>query len=87
LNFTRAIRLLVRFSSPVAVASCAPVIGVAGAQFPVWMFCLIAGIIVSVSLRPLFITVGIDDWMTPRPLIYSCLALVVAFLCWLLIGR
>jgi YtcA family len=59
----------------------------AGAQFPVWLLCLLIGILVSLSLRPVFITVGIDDWMTPRPLIYSCLALVVAFVSWLLVWR
>jgi YtcA family len=63
------------------------VISVAGAQFPVWILCLIVGILVSVSLRPVFIIVGIDEWMTPRPLIYSCLALVVAFISWLLVWR
>jgi heavy metal efflux system protein len=27
----------------------------------------------------------IDEWMTRRPFIYSCLALMVALLCWLLV--
>ena len=62
---------------------CDPVIGIAGATFPVWQMCLIVGIVASLSLRPLFVAVGIDEWMTPRPLVYSSLALVVAFLCWL----
>jgi hypothetical protein len=43
--------------------------------------------LVSLSLRPLFITIGIGDWMTPRPFIYSCVALIVAFLCWRLAVR
>jgi hypothetical protein len=62
---------------------CDPVMGIAGATFPVWQLCLIVGILVSLSLRPLFVGVGMDDWMTPRPLVYSALALVVALLCWL----
>jgi hypothetical protein len=62
---------------------CDPVIGIAGATFPVWQLCLIVGILASLSLRPLFIVVGMDEWMTPRPLVYSSLALVIAFLCWL----
>ena len=67
---------------------CAPVIGIAGATFPVWQLCLIVGILASLSLRPLFVAVGMDDWMTPRPLVYSSLALVIAFLCWLIVwGR
>ncbi len=69
------------------ITGCDPVISVAGATFPVWMLCLFAGILVSLSLRPVFVATGIDEWMVPRPLVYSCLALVVAFLCWLLIWR
>jgi hypothetical protein len=30
---------------------------------------------------------GIDEWMTPRPVTYSCLVLVFAFLCWLVVWR
>ena len=69
------------------ISGCDPVISVAGANFPVWMLCLIAGIVVSLSLKPLFVATGIDDGMTPRPLVYSCLALTIAFLCWLLVWR
>jgi YtcA family len=69
------------------ISGCNPVISVAGANFPVWMLCLFAGILLSLSLRPLFVATGIDQWMTPRPLIYSCLALAIAFVCWLVIWR
>jgi YtcA family len=69
------------------VSGCNPVISVAGANFPVWMLCLFAGILTSLALRPVFVATGIDEWMTPRPLIYSCLALAIAFLCWLVLWR
>jgi YtcA family len=68
-----------------SLAGCDPVVSVAGANFPVWLLCLIAGILIALGLRPLFIAAGIDEGMTPRPLIYSCLALTVAFICWLLL--
>lgn len=74
--------LLVTIPAFVATG-CDPVIGIAGATFPVWQSCLIVGILASLSLRPLFVAVGMDEWMTPRPLVYSSLALVIAFLCWL----
>ena len=86
MNLTKVLRLSFSLGSATA-AGCAPVISLAGAEFPVWILCLLTGILVSVLLRPLFITVGIDQWMTPRPLIYSCLALVVAFLSWLLVWK
>ncbi len=69
------------------LAGCDPVISVAGANFPVWLMCLIAGILAALCLRPIFVATGIDQAMTPRPLVYSCLALTIAFLCWLLLWR
>jgi hypothetical protein len=30
---------------------------------------------------PFFITIGIADWMTPRPSIYSGVALIIVSLC------
>ncbi len=76
---------LVRSCPVFFISGCNPVISVAGANFPVWMLCLFAGILLSLCLRPLFVATGIDQWMTPRPLIYSCLALAIAFVCWLVI--
>lgn len=70
-----------------AIFGCNPVIGVAGANFPVWTLCLFTGILGSLSLRPIFVATGIDEWLNPRPLIYSCLALVIAFLCCLVAWR
>ena len=69
------------------IVGCDPVISVAGAEFPVWILCLFAGILISLSLRPVFVASGLDEWMTPRLLIYCCLALAIAFLCWLVVWR
>jgi hypothetical protein len=66
-------------------AACDPVIGIAGATFPAWMLCLLAGILIALLLRPFFVAIGIDEWMTPRAFVYSSLALTIACLCWLAI--
>jgi len=87
LNRLAAIKRFVRVLPPLAAASFVPVVSVAGAEFPVWILCLIVGIVTSLVLRPLFIAVGLDEWMTPRLLVYSSLALIVAYLCWLLAWR
>jgi Na+/glutamate symporter len=71
----------------ILAAGYAPAVSIAGAQFPVWILCLITGILVSLVLRPLFVSAGIDQWMTPRPIVYSCLALVVAYACWVLVWK
>jgi YtcA family len=69
------------------IFGCNPVVSVAGAEFPVWIFCLFAGIFVSLALRPVLVATGIDEWMTPRLVTYSGLALASAFLCWLVVWR
>ena len=78
---------LTRAVSAFFVSGCNPVISVAGANFPVWILCLFVGILVSLSLKPVFVATGIDEWMSPRLLIYSCLALTFAFGCWLVVWR
>jgi hypothetical protein len=69
------------------IVGCNPVISIAGAEFPVWTLCLFGGILVSLFLRPVFVATGIDEWMTPRLVTYSCLALAFAFLCWLVLWQ
>ena len=78
---------LFRFCPAFFIFGCSPVISIAGAEFPVWILCLFTGILVSLSLRPVFVAIGIDEWMTPRLVTYSCLELASAFLCWLAVWR
>jgi hypothetical protein len=87
LKLAPSITIAISTASALTVAGYDPVISLAGAQFPVWILCLVTGILVSLALRPVFIAAGLDEWMKPHTLIYSCLALVVASLCWLLIWR
>ena len=83
LRFSHSIRYCPAFFA----FGCNPVISLGGAEFPVWILCLFVGIFTSLALRPVFVTTGIDEWMTPRPVIYASLALVIAFLCWLVFWR
>ena len=87
MNSRPGIALSVGLAGPPVLAGCSPVISVAGANFPVWILCLLVGATIALSLRPLLVAIGIDQWMAPRILVYSCLALVVALLCRLLVGR
>jgi hypothetical protein len=86
-NSEPRIELSVGLAGPFVLAGCNPVISVAGANVPVWTLCLLVGVAIALSLRPLFVAIGLDQWMAPRTIVYSCLALVMAFLCWLLVGR
>lgn len=67
------------------VAHQAPAFTVLGSYFPAWIACALMGIVVSAMTRIVFIRIGIDDLLPVRLLVYTCLALVVAFLSSLLI--
>ena len=48
-----------RFALPILTASllagCDPVVNIAGANFPSWLFCAICGTILTVVIRPIFV--------------------------------
>jgi len=68
-------------------AGCSPVVSIAGANFPAWLLCLLAGISVALIAHQLFVGIGIDEWIAPKVIVYSCLAGVVASLFWLMAWR
>jgi len=63
---------------------CDPVINIAGANFPAWLFCLVAGAALTALLRRLFIVVRIDQHLWPASLVYLSLAVLVASLVYLI---
>jgi hypothetical protein len=62
---------------------CDPVFDIEGAFFPAWMLCLLGGVLGAALLRPLFARSGVEPYLGPLPLIYSCLALLISFVAWL----
>lgn len=67
-----------------ALGGCDPVVNIAGANFPAWLLCAIAGGLLTAAIRPLLLVSGIEPHLGPRPLIYSCLALLLGCTVWLL---
>ena len=59
-----------------ALASCDPVVNIAGANFPAWLLCAIVGAAFAAALRPVFVASGIEPYVGPLLLIYPCLALL-----------
>jgi len=66
------------------LAACDPVVNIAGANFPAWLLCVIAGAILAASFRPVFAASGIEPHLGPPLLIYPCLAVVLACLVYLI---
>jgi YtcA family len=60
------------------LALCDPVINVAGADFPSWLICLIAGAVLTAVLRPVFLKLRLEPYMGPPLLIYLSLALLLS---------
>jgi hypothetical protein len=77
-------RRLLPICLAISAAGCAPVINIAGADFPAWMLCAVAGAVLTALLRPLFVALRIEAHLGPLPLIYFSLALLLACGTWLL---
>jgi len=64
-------------------AACDPVIDVAGANFPAWLLCILAGALAAAALRPLLIVARLDPYLGPAPVIYTSLAVMLALIVWI----
>ena len=71
-------------AAALALGGCDPVVNIAGANFPAWLLCAIAGAMLTAVIRPLLLVSGIEPHLGPRPLIYPCLALLLGCTVWLL---
>ena len=60
------------------VAGCDPVINIAGADFPSWLVCSIAGAFATAVLRPIFLKLRLEPYMGPPLLIYLSLTVLLA---------
>lgn len=65
----------------------APSIDILGSFFPIWLFCLLAGIVVTLLLRQLLLRVAGDVDIGPPVLVYTSLVILVACLFWLVFFR
>jgi len=65
-------------------AGCDPVVDIAGANFPAWLICAIAGIALTAAVRMLFATTRIEPYLGPLLVVYSCLAALLSCVVWLI---
>ncbi len=77
-----------RFALPIAtaflLAGCDPVINIAGANFPSWLFCAICGAILTVAIRPVFVVTRVETYLWPLPIVYSSLTILMGCIVWLI---
>lgn len=72
-----------------ALCGCerAPSIDVLGSFFPSWIFCIVAGIALTVPTRFLLIRSQLDGEIGPGVIIYPCMAALYSFSIWLIFFR
>lgn len=77
----------VRMGPPIVLltlAACDPVVNVAGANFPGWLLCAIAGAALAAMFKPLFVATRIEPYLGPPALIYPCLAVLLGCVAYLI---
>ena len=62
----------------VAIGGCDPIVNIAGANFPAWLLCAIAGALLAVALRQLLAASGLEPHLGPLVIIYPSLAILLA---------
>ena len=68
----------------VGLSGCDPVLNIAGAHFPAWLVCMLAGALGAALLWLLFLAVRIEAYLWPRPLVYASLSVLLACIMYLL---
>jgi hypothetical protein len=63
---------------------CDPVVNIAGANFPAWLICSIAGIALAIVARAVFAAIRIEPHLGPLMLVYPCLALLLSCVVWMI---
>ena len=64
--------------------SHSPSIDVLGSYFPAWLICIVAGVVLTIVARLLFIAWKLDAHLLPAPIVYPCLTAVFAMTVWLI---
>jgi hypothetical protein len=78
------IRIALTIGAAVLIAGCDPVVNIAGANFPSWLFCAIFGAIITAVIRPLFVATRLEKHLWPLPIVYSSLAILTGCIIWLI---
>jgi hypothetical protein len=71
-------------AATVAGCSAAPSQSILGSYFPTWMICALIGLVVTVVLRQVFATIGVDRTLPAPLLVYLAIAIAASFATWLI---
>jgi len=77
---------LVSGNSPI-ICVTSPYVNIWGSFFPIWLFCILAGIVITILVRYFFIRHGLDTEIGPPLVIYPCLTALSSGIIWLVLIR
>jgi len=77
-------RFALAIAAALILAGCDPVINIAGANFPSWLFCAICGAALTALIRPAFVVTRLEPYLWPPPIVYSSLAILMGCIVWLM---
>ena len=66
------------------LAGCDPVVNIAGANFPSWLFCAICGAILTAVIRPVFVATRVEEYLWPLPIVYLSLMVLMGCIVWII---
>lgn len=81
----RAIGVAVIAATPLSGCASAPSIGVLGAYFPDWLFCIVAGVALTVMIYLIVKRLQVDRLLGPSALVYPTLVALLALVFWLML--
>jgi YtcA family len=71
-------------SSLLTGCTLAPSINVLGAYFPGWLFCIVAGVSLTVVIHVILSKGNLGPWLTPVALTYPVLTTLFSLAVWLI---
>ena len=70
--------------STVTFTGCDPIVTIAGANFPSWLFCMIVGAILAAIVRPLLLLARLEPHLGPLTIFYPSLIAMFAMILWVI---
>ena len=68
--------------APLAACSDAPSVGVLGAYFPDWLFCIAGGVLLVACVHVLLSRSGRGAWLAPPAIVYPALTVLFSIALW-----
>ena len=87
MNRVSARHLAIALATSATSAGCDPIINLYGSFFPAWIVSLLAGLVLTVLLRLVFVATKLEAHLGLLLLVYPSLTLLLSCVVWLVLFR